>query len=77
MQVTVLFLYSNSKKVIKNAHVGWLQKALKKLGYSITVDNSYGPATSKIVKKFQEDHGLTVDGYAGVKTHMKILNLLR
>lgn len=61
---------------IKNAHVSWLQDALKALGYTITVDGSFGPATEKVVKQFQRDHGLIVDGYAGVKTHMMIISLL-
>lgn len=61
---------------IKNAHVSWLQDTLKELGYDITVDGSFGPATEKVVKQFQRDHGLVVDGYAGVKTHLMILSLL-
>lgn len=61
---------------IKNAHVSWLQTALKALGYSITVDGSFGPATQTTVKQFQKDKKLDVDGYAGVKTHLKILSLI-
>ena len=56
--------------------MSWLQDALKALGYAITVDGSFGPATEKVVKQFQRDHGLVVDGYAGVKTHLMILSLL-
>lgn len=61
---------------IRNAHVSWLQDAFKAQGYTITVDGSFGPATEKVVKQFQRDHGLVVDGYAGVKTHLMILGLL-
>lgn len=61
---------------IKNAHVGWLQEVLRLLGYSIDRDNSYGPATEKVVRQFQQEHGLAVDGYAGVETHLALLNLL-
>lgn len=61
---------------IKNAHVGWLQKALKTLGYEIDLDNSYGPATRQAVQDFQKKEGLEVDGFAGLATHMKILDLL-
>lgn len=45
-----------------------LQKLLNKIGYSLTVDGSYGPATEKAVKGFQKGNNLTVDGYFGPAT---------
>ena len=65
------------KSVTKNEHAKWLQQSLKNLGYNIKVDGSYGPATKKIVKQFQKDTGLKQDGYAGLDTHIKIINALK
>ncbi len=49
-----------------------LQTALKNLGYSLTIDGSYGTSTYNVVRAFQKAYGLTVDGIAGANT----LNLL-
>lgn len=61
---------------IKNVHVGWVQATLRLLGYTIDIDNSYGPASRLVVRKFQKDNRLEVDGYAGVQTHLKIIEKL-
>lgn len=45
-----------------------LQTALKNLGYSVTVDGTYGPITVAAVIAFQKQNGLTADGIAGAKT---------
>ena len=45
-----------------------LQSKLKKRGWSISVDGRFGPATKKIVRQFQAEKGLRVDGAVGVKT---------
>lgn len=45
-----------------------LQEDLNALGYKITVDSSFGPATEKAVKDFQRDNKLTIDGSAGPAT---------
>ena len=45
-----------------------MQTALQALGYQLEADGKYGPATVRVVKAFQRDHGLTADGVAGVKT---------
>lgn len=47
-----------------------LQKELAKQGYFNEADigNTYGSKTEAAVKKFQEDHDLTVDGIAGADT---------
>ena len=47
------------------------QKILQKLGYDIGssgVDGKFGKRTESAVKKFQNEHGLVVDGKVGVKT---------
>lgn len=69
------YLYYRSP-VIKNKHVSWLQDALNHLGQKLAVDGSCGPATETAIKQFQRDHGLEADGFAGVKTHLKILSLV-
>lgn len=68
------YLYYHKAKIIKNSHVKWLQEMLVIFGYKIAVDGSFGPKTEDAVKQFQKKYGLTVDGYAGVKTHLKMLN---
>lgn len=68
------YLYYHKATVIKNSHVKWLQEMLVIFGYKIAVDGSFGPKTEEAVKQFQKKYGLTVDGYAGVKTHLKMLN---
>lgn len=47
------------------------QRILRELGYDIGsygIDGKYGSATETAVKKFQDEHGLVVDGKVGVKT---------
>ena len=47
------------------------QTILRNNGYDIGsygVDGKYGKQTETAVKKFQEEHGLVVDGKVGVKT---------
>lgn len=65
------------KKVTVNEHVKVIQTFLNKAGYKINIDGSYGPATETIVKKFQKDKKLSVDGYAGLNTHISLLNALK
>jgi Putative peptidoglycan binding domain len=45
-----------------------LQRALATLGYDVTPDGQYGPATTEAVSAFQEDAGLDADGVAGAET---------
>lgn len=69
------YLYYNKSKVIRNAHVSWLQDTLCSLGFMLDVDGSYGPITERYVKDFQKKYGLKVDGYAGQQTHAKLISL--
>ncbi|MGH3038015.1 MAG: peptidoglycan-binding domain-containing protein [Gaiellaceae bacterium] len=45
-----------------------LQRALAALGYEVTSDGEYGPATTEAVTAFQEDSDLEADGVAGAET---------
>lgn len=74
--IDIHYLWYIKKKPIVNVHVSWLQGCLKDLGYDIEVDGSFGPATERIVKQFQADAGIDIDGYCGVQTHLAILRKL-
>jgi peptidoglycan hydrolase-like protein with peptidoglycan-binding domain len=58
--------------------ITWLQESLNKLvpGAKLTVDGKYGQGTQDVVKKFQQQHGLTPDGWAGVQTQAAIVDAL-
>lgn len=46
-----------------------IQQKLQEAGYyTYTVDGIYGSRTTAAVKKYQKDHGLTVDGICGEQT---------
>lgn len=61
------------------SEVKTLQENLIKLGYSCGsygADGDFGSATESAVKKYQREHGLIVDGQAGVNTLTSINNQL-
>ena len=58
---------------IRNDYVVWLQRRLKELEYSIVVDGSFWKDTDKIVRQFQKDRNLKVDGYVGKDTVRELL----
>ena len=60
--------YTKLEKGASGDDVWAMQTALQSLGYSITADGKYGPATVSVVKAFQRKHGLEADGVAGNKT---------
>lgn len=45
-----------------------MQQALRKLGFSLSVDGKFGPGTLSAVKAFQQKYGLKTDGIAGSQT---------
>lgn len=54
--------------------VGYVQTALKKLGYyDGSITNHYGNLTKQAVMDFQGDHGLSRDGVVGTKTMAAIV----
>lgn len=69
------YLYKKSLAIfrIRNDYVKWLQNRLKELGYKITVDGSFWKDTDKIVRQFQKDRGLKVDGKVGANTVKELL----
>lgn len=52
------------------------QDKLKRAGYAIVVDGSFGPAMRAVVQQFQRDNGLVVDGYLGLATQKKLNEIL-
>lgn len=69
----------NNYLVLKYGDVGdrvkLYQNKLKRAGYQIDVDGSFGPSMLAVVKQFQKDNSLTVDGYLGPDTQ-KTLNAI-
>ena len=56
------------KRGCKGGAVERLQTWLVDLGYPLSVDHDFGPATDAAVRAFQQAQGLTVDGYVGKMT---------
>jgi lysozyme len=54
--------------VIRNDDVRRWQARMKELGYAITADGAYGPASKKACIALQRDVGLTPDGIVGRAT---------
>ncbi|AHF08302.1 spore cortex-lytic enzyme [Desulfitobacterium metallireducens] len=53
-----------------------LQKRLAQLGYPVgSLDGKFGSQTQTAVRKFQQDHGLKVDGLAGTATITELKRL--
>ena len=48
--------------------VRYLQKMLNTMGYSLVVDGFFGDTMLAVIKSFQEEHGLAVDGSVGPAT---------
>ena len=48
--------------------VRWIQWELNRHKYVCAIDGSFGPTTDRLVRKFQKDHGLVVDGSCGPAT---------
>lgn len=59
----------------KGSGVCWIQSVLSQLGYTITVDGTYGNATATQVAYFQKDYALTVSGIADTDTIIKLKTL--
>ncbi len=61
------------KKGAKGEDVKALQALLNGHGYGLEVDGSFGGATDKALRDYQEQHGLQVDGSCGPATWMSLL----
>nr|WP_131767069.1 peptidoglycan-binding protein [Candidatus Protofrankia californiensis] len=49
-----------------------IQRRLADLGYSLAVDGKFGPQTTRVVKEYQRQHVLAVDGIVGARTHARL-----
>lgn len=52
------------------------QDKFEKAGYDIDLDGSFGPAMERVVRKFQKDNGLVVDGFHGPASQTKLDEIL-
>lgn len=59
----------------KGAAVRELQALLKKSGYAIDVDGDFGDSTVQVVKKFQSERGLDIDGKVGPATQAALSSI--
>lgn len=67
---------SNIRMGAKSPEVKWIQWQLLSLGYfdeASDVDGSFGADTDKVVRKFQTDRKLEVDGVVGVNTNKQLV----
>lgn len=53
-----------------------VQLLLKRCGYSLSADGSFGPDTYNKVKSFQSKYGLNADGVVGIGTWNKFVKVL-
>lgn len=53
-------------------HIKEIQQILSNKGYQISIDGTYGPESEAIVRQFQKDSGLKVDGVVGQQTYQKL-----
>ncbi len=57
----------------QGTEIAEIQGQLANLGYDVTADGDYGPATAEAVKAFQASRGLTADGMVGESTYSALL----
>lgn len=67
---------SYKSPVMTGKDVSWVQYTLMRMGYSVTVDGSYGPATEQAVRLFQKTNRLTETGKVDAATRKKIRSLI-
>lgn len=53
--------------------VAEIQGQLVRLGYDVSADGDFGPATAEAVKAFQSSHGMNADGQVGSTTYTALL----
>ena len=73
ISIILIFTISSSAFYVevndKGNKVTEVQKMLEKLGYDISVDGVFGYRTKSVVKSFQLNNGLKVDGVVGDSTY--------
>ena len=52
-----------------------LQELLSAAGFELAVDGKFGPQTDRMVRRFQTEHDLVVDGIVGPKTWQKLMSV--
>ena len=57
----------------QGSEVAEIQGELSNLGYDVSADGDFGPATAEAVKAFQESIGLEADGLVGETTYSALL----
>lgn len=69
------YLYKKSLLPLRfrNDYVRFVQDRLRELGYNITVDGSFWKEMDGVVRQFQRDRGLKVDGKVGANTVKELL----
>lgn len=69
------YLYKKSLLPLRfrNDYVRFVQSRLRELGYRITVDGSFWKEMDGVVRQFQRDRGLKVDGKVGANTVKELL----
>ena len=60
------------KNYTNNAYAKWVQQRLKDKGYHIKVDGKFGNDSTSVLKAFQKENSLTVDGKCGYNTALKL-----
>ena len=60
------------RRGMRGGDVMWLQAALTRLGYGVSVDGAFGPGTEAKLKAFQRAAGITADGICGPVTVREI-----
>lgn len=65
--------YTKGNTVMVGLDVAWFQVIMTRLGYTLDVDGSFGPASQRATKTFQKDNGIGTDGICGPKTRAKLL----
>lgn len=60
------------KPLIKGEEVKQLQIALANWGLDVNIDGIFGEKTAEVVKQFQEQNNLVVDGVVGANTKKKL-----
>ncbi len=58
--------------VTANNEIRVIQQALANQGYNVDVDGVFGVGTEQAIRKFQENHGLEIDGVVGRATFYEL-----